>query len=563
MAIENESPQNDPQPYDRERLLDLADSYLNATATEPEVAALEALLASNADDQCEFLAYSLVHGQLPAAIEASPGQVTVANVFPEVPLPSRRSFVGGMGRLGRVAVVLVALTAAVAAVAWSPRWAAANRKPPLATITDLRFAVTSDPETTLREGQALEADRLAIRSGAMKLALRNGVTIMMSGPADLELIDDMTALLHEGNVVVRVPKGMSGYRLSTATTEVLDLGTEFAVRAGGNLVTDVQVYEGAVIASRTSSAGGRAFPHRVEEGQAVRFAATSEVEPDEIPYTEARFLRSMPPEPARGEVFDAASFDIKSFGTPTHSRIAVMSVDRPIVIDGRLEDWPKGGDFRASFLNDSASPEWVEGRMAYDRDRLYIAARVGDPAPLRNSFDPDLDGDKAWTGGGVQVRISTDRLAGWPVAGNCGGYYWRRGLPELPTKTEKAAATNPQLNHLMMWHHAPSGRACLSITHGMMFRDYVSNPPGYQGAFEPSPDGKGYVLEYAIPWSLLNAADNPPQPRDVLATAWQVHFADTTGQIWRRQIIDIRNLDEPYRIGVWQRAATWGRAEFQ
>jgi hypothetical protein len=563
MAIENESPQNDPQPYDRERLLDLADSYCNATATEPEVAALEALLASSADARREFLAYSLVHGQLPAATEASPGQVTIANVFPEVSRPPRRSLVGGMGWLGRVAVVLVALTAAVAAVAWSPRWAAANRKPPLATITDLRFAVPADLETPLREGQALEADRLAIRSGAMKLTLRNGVTIMMDGPADLELIDDMAALLHDGNVVVRVPKGMSGYRLSTATTEVLDLGTEFAVRAGGNLVTDVQVYEGAVIASRSASAGGRAFPHRVEEGQAVRFAPTSEVEPDEIPFTQARFLRSMPPEPARGEVFEGESFYIKNFGTPTHSRIAVMSLESPIVIDGRLDDWPKGGDFRASFLNDPAAPEWVEGRMAYDRDRLYIAARVGDPAPLRNSFDPDLDGDKAWTGGGLQVRISTDRIAGWPVAGNCGGYYWRRGLPELPTKTEKAAATNPQLSHLMMWHHAPSGRACLSITHGMMFRDYVSNPPGYQGAFEPSPDGKGYVLEYAIPWSLLNAADNPPQPRDVLATAWQVHFADTTGQIWRRQIIDIRNLDEPYRIGVWQRAATWGRAEFQ
>ena len=563
MAIENESPQNDPQPYDRERLLDLADSYCNATATEQEVAALEGLLASSADARREFLAYSLVHGQLPAAVDARPGHVAVAQVFPEVPLPPRRSFVGGMGWLGRAAVVLVTLTAAVAAVAWSPRWVAANRKPPLATITDLRFAVPADPETTLREGQALEAERLAITSGAMKLTLRNGVTIMMDGPADLELIDDMAALLHDGNVVVRVPKGMSGYRLSTPTTEVLDLGTEFAVRAVGNLVTDVQVYEGAVIASRTASAGGRAFPHRIEAGQAVRFAPTSEVEPEDIPYVEARFLRSMPPEPARGEVFETESFDIGSFGTPTHGRIAVMSVDRQIVIDGRLEDWPKGGDFRASFLNKPASPEWVEGRMAYDRDRLYIAARVGDPAPLRNSFDPGLDADKAWAGGGVQVRISTDRVAGWPVAGNSCGYYWRRGQPVLPTKTEKAAATNPQLNHLMLWHHAPSGRACLSISHGMTHTDHVGNPPGYLGAFEPSPDGKGYVLEYAIPWSLLNAADDPPQRGDVLATAWQVHFADTTGQIWRRQIIDIRNLDEPYRIGVWQRAATWGRAEFQ
>jgi hypothetical protein len=395
------------------------------------------------------------------------------------------------------------------------------------------------------------------------LTLRNGVKLLLDGPADVDLVDEMQAVLRDGTAVVRVPKGMSGFVLETATAEVLDLGTEFAVRAVGGIATDVQVYEGTVIASQTATTAGRAFPHRVEAGEAVRFSRDGSTDPERLKYDEQRFLRSLPPEQAVGDRDEGESFDLTNYGTPSHEAIEVVPLPSPPVIDGRLDDWPQSGGFRAFFENDPEAREWVEGRMAYDRDHLYIAARVGDPAPLRSHIDPELDADKAWMGGGVQVRISTDRVAGWPVAGNAYGYYWRRNQPVLPTAAEKAAATNPKLNHLVMWHHAPSGRACLSVAHDMTHAVHAGNPPGYHGAFEPLPDREGYVLEYAIPWSLLEAAEDPPRAGDVLAAAWQVHFADESGRIWRRQIIDVRNLDEPYRIGVWQRAATWGRAEFR
>ncbi|MFM8634784.1 MAG: hypothetical protein ACKOEX_08245 [Planctomycetia bacterium] len=55
----------------------------------------------------------------------------------------------------------------------------------------------------------------------------------------------MQAFLHAGSAVVRVPKGMSGFRLDTTSTDVLDLGTEFAVRVMPDRATDVQVYDGA------------------------------------------------------------------------------------------------------------------------------------------------------------------------------------------------------------------------------------------------------------------------------------------------------------------------------
>ena len=199
--------------------------------------------------------------------------------------------------------------------------------------------------------------------------------------------------------------------------------------------------------------------------------------------------------------------------------------------------------------------------MMYDEECLYIAAHVGDPAPMRNTFDPSLDPVNAWQGGGLQVRISTDRAMGWPADANGTPYYRVRRLE--PSDGEKAKAANPRLSHLTMWYHAPSGKAAITINHGMSFDSWLVNPEGVRGAFARDPDGRGYVLEYAIPWGLLNAAEDPPRSGDVLAAIWQVHWSDAAGQIWRDQMVEIRNPHELRRILPFERAATWGRAEFQ
>jgi hypothetical protein len=70
-------------------------------------------------------------------------------------------------------------------------------------------------------------------------------------------------------------------------------------------------------------------------------------------------------------------------------------------------------------------------------------------------------------------------------------------------------------------------------------------------------------MEYAFPWRLLNCEDAPPQPGDDLAASWQVCFSDEGGRLWRTQIIEVRNPDEPPRIYTWERASTWGRAEYR
>jgi hypothetical protein len=114
-----------------------------------------------------------------------------------------------------------------------------------------------------------------------------------------------------------------------------------------------------------------------------------------------------------------------------------------------------------------------------------------------------------------------------------------------------------------MWYHAPSERACLAIAHGMALERLDVNPAGFEGRFRSDADGRGYVLEYAIPWRLLGAADAVPRSGDVLATAWQVFWSDESGQMWRKHTVEVRNLAEPARVWVWERAVNWGRAIYR
>jgi hypothetical protein len=427
---------------------------------------------------------------------------------------------------------------------------------PLAIITQTRFLIAGEDGKSLEPGQPFVGGRLALRSGAVELRLRNGVEVVFEGPGEIDLLDDMSAFLYDGNVVVRMPKGTDGFRLKTTTADVLDLGTEFA---------DVQVYDGAVMATGRSDGSSPRFPKRLEAGQSVRFAPHGPEHPEPIPYSESRFIRRLPaepgiPSPPTGLPFDAAD-ELKTWGRPERDAITVHRAPTAVAIDGRLDEWQDGPGFLSFRDGTRVCPEWADGRMMYDDRHLYIAAHVGDPEPMRSVIDPTIDPADGWRGGSVQVRLSTDRAMGWPADGNTEHYFQYRRLE--PTAQQKAAAQNPRFAHLTLWYHAPSQTPCLTINSGMSLKSYALNPSGFQAAFSCDADGKGYVLEYAIPWRLLNCADDPPRAGDRLAVIWQVNWSDAAGRMRRDHMVEIHNPHEPLRINVWERAATWGRAEYR
>lgn len=485
--------------------------------------------------------------------------------------PSRPRATGGFSHRQRAVGFAVAAVATVSLFAWLA--SVASQRPatdprPLATVTKTRFLLSGDPTVPLEIGQPLHAGIVQLLGGAVELTLRNGVVITLEGPGTLDLQGELQAFLHRGNATVRMPGGMDGFRLATPSTDILDLGTEFAVMAGPNAVTDVQVFDGEVIATGRGQGSSR-FPRRLTAGEAMRFSADGATEPAAIGWQPRRFVRRLAatvgtPDPGQLDQDDpkALEDDFRVFGRPgQRAFLTVVRTRGPIVIDGKLGDWQEAAGFSTAGDRSPAAAEWVDGRLMYDDRYFYIAAHVGDPFPLRNACDPQVNPFFGWRGGGLQVRLSTDRQLGWPATGNDPGYFAKR--QETPTAAEIAAADNPRLNHLTMWYHAASDTPCLTVSHGMDTDTLTVNPEGFRAAYQLDTDGRGYVAEYAIPWTLLNCADDPPQPGDVLAITWQTMWGDENGLLERDRLYECRNPIEPRRIFVWERAATWGRAEYQ
>jgi hypothetical protein len=185
----------------------------------------------------------------------------------------------------------------------------------------------------------------------------------------------------------------------------------------------------------------------------------------------------------------------------------------------------------------------------YDAKNLYIGAHVGDPAPMCSVIDPNSDPTVGWKGGAVQVRLCTDRVLTWPI--DAAAAMARRQPPRPQDRSDN-------LVHLTMWYYEPGRQPCLHIAHGMDFHGDVVNPRQARGAFRKDPSGRGYTLEYAIPWELLGCGDNPPRGGDELAGCWNIIWSDDYGRLWKGLLVDGLNPNE--KGFTYQRAQTWGRA---
>jgi hypothetical protein len=421
----------------------------------------------------------------------------------------------------------------------------------LAVVTRCLGAQSADSRGAIRPGQPLGPGRLSLDAGAVEVTIQNGARIVLEGPATLELLTPMQAYLQAGQAVVHVPKAASGFVLETRDVNVLDVGTEFGVKVGPDRGTEVQVYQGSVFTSAKSAGGRTNSPQRLLAGSAARLDPDTADTFQNLPFAPDRFVRQLP------ETKSGSKDSLPFSNQPRWDRIEIMPAGKPVVVDGNLSEWDRQRMFRSQCEGDVGDVCGVEGAMMYDADYLYVGAHVADPAPMRNLIDPATDGDAGWRGGGVQVRISADRTLGWPVDANAEIYYSGQQAKLRPQDL------NDKLAHLTLWHHAPTQKDCLRISYGMDFHGGQTNPNGYRAAIRKDVDGRGYTLEYAIPWALLKAQNDPPHAGDTLAATWTVHWSDESGRRWRGQLVEIRNPSEPLRNNSWDRAASWGQAIFR
>ena len=94
-------------------------------------------------------------------------------------------------------------------------------------------------------GSLLPEGRLHLKSGLVHVEFFSGVQMVIQGDSVFSVDSAMQVTLHSGRARAHVPEPAQGFRVKTASGDVVDLGTEFSinVKPGG---TDVQVVDGEV-----------------------------------------------------------------------------------------------------------------------------------------------------------------------------------------------------------------------------------------------------------------------------------------------------------------------------
>lgn len=480
-------------------------------ATDADFARLDALLAAHPD-------------LWPAYQDAVHLHVCLRQRFgstsPEPVRPRRRW-------VKRVGLAMAALAAAVVAA-----WVAVRPAPdsrPFATITAL--------QGELADGTGALADnRVKLVAGLAEVTFQSGTVVVLEGPAELALAGPARGVLVNGSLAAKVPADVGGFALDTPVARMTEDASEFGVSVSLDGATVLQVYDGLV----------RAGEQEFSAGGAVRFSGPLGGTP--VAFDLARFVREMPPfetRPGKGN-------DQKlPYNRPTATGMRIPWAAVPPKIDGEIGEWDRSFAWAGACDPPFDRDYRATGFAAYDAAHLYLAAEVADPFPLRNRADI-ATGTEVWAGGSVIVRLSTDPALGSPVDERKPDIHLKR--PPTPRNTSE------RLNHLILWFSRPDDRACIDVSFGMDEHGKRRNPVGVVGAAKPWPDGRGYTLEYAVPWASLAGADAKPRPGDATGICWQVHWADPAGRVWRGQLIDVLT---PGETGlVFHNARRWGRADW-
>lgn len=233
---------------DHQRIVELTGLLFDEIITDEQSAELNVLLKKGTEQRDIYRltlsvlqslqadAFSSEEANAPnVALPAAVSDQNTSDIRPRLTQPAR----------------LLSLTAAVAAlvgllfVTWQTRPEVETTA--VASVTDaieVKWASAQDAKN--EDSSLLPGDHLRVASGVLTIAFDHGVVTTIEGPAHVTVdhLDQIT--LHQGRLATYVPQQAIGFRVSTPTAEVVDLGTEFGVEVIESGEAEVHVFEGEV-----------------------------------------------------------------------------------------------------------------------------------------------------------------------------------------------------------------------------------------------------------------------------------------------------------------------------
>lgn len=282
----------------------LTSAACDGRASDAELARLAELLRDNPAARDEYLCYVDLHSALSdEVLPAFESDVVDYRVGGTGDSTRKRggndssSSFAQASRSQRRIVQLLAIAAAIAVIAGIGFLA--SRQPTL-NVADgnMRSSIATSPVATillsedchwtgheLSEGDRLNVGPVGLETGTSVLRFDGGAELVMVGPTAIHLQSAGGVLVHKGDVVVRATDGAEGFVVTTPTSEVVDLGTEFAVKVNRSGTTEVHVLDGEVSYRGLNAADGLAKILRAGEGIAI----DDKGRPTAVPMNSPRF----------------------------------------------------------------------------------------------------------------------------------------------------------------------------------------------------------------------------------------------------------------------------------
>ena len=152
-------------------------------------------------------------------------------------------------------------------------------------------------------------------------------------------------------------------------------------------------------------------------------------------------------------------------------------------IDGDLSDWDLSAQepvYISAQTADKLNAEWA---VMYDKDELYLSARVS--LPNRAYHNPANIQDGFWWGDCLQVRMTSDPTLKNPLDVN-------------------REANNNRVVTLGFWKNSETGEDFINVSSGTKLNlGSTFNPEGSKIVIKAN-GTSGYVMEARIPWAALN-----------------------------------------------------------
>jgi len=295
----------------------------------------------------------------------------------------------------------------------------------------------------LEKGDVIEPGLLEFQSGYLALEFYRGARMTVGGPAKLEFIDSQKVRCHFGKVRAQVPQVARGFVLLTPESQVIDLGTEFAVEVGRTGRTEIHVFDGEVEAydrngapaSRRLLAAGQALKvaeRRAFPAQADRFSDLVNIDAKERRARRSRFEEwAQHSAKARRDERLIAYYDFEP--DPDRERMLPNRSLRGAELDGAIvgATWSSGPWPGKSALNFKRPGDRVRIRIPGEYEAVTLAAwvrvdgidRSHSSLLLTDGYDP---GEIHW-----QFRKDGTLVTGVRHTASRGHNYLARGFVNL------------------------------------------------------------------------------------------------------------------------------------